>query len=230
VGPAEVFGKLPPINAPEQYFMHYLGVVGFTAYAGLLRTAEAKAGDTVFVSAAGGGVGSAAVQIAKILGLHVIGSAGGAEKCAYVRSLGADAVIDYKAPGTMLDKLRAAAPDGIDVYFDNVGGDHLDAALALARLHARFAICGTVGSYNSDGPAVLPHFFRVVFQNIKLQGFISPREYGAELPEFQEKMADWIAKGAVKVHETVFQGLESTPEAFGQIFTGRAPGKILVRL
>ena len=115
-----------------------------TAYYGLLQIAEAKPGETVFVSAAAGAVGSTVVQIAKAKGMTVIGSAGGAEKCDWVRSLGADAVIDYKGGKSVVDALGEAAPDGIDVYFDNVGGDHLDAALAHAKLHARFAICGMI--------------------------------------------------------------------------------------
>lgn len=230
VGAAELFGKLPAIDAPEQYFMHYMGVVGFTAYAGLVHTAQAKEGETAFISAAGGGVGSAAVQIAKILGLRVIGSAGGAQKTAYVRSIGADEAIDYKAPGSLLEKLRAVAPDGIDVYFDNVGGDHLDAALAVARQRARFAISGTVSSYNSNEATSLEHFFRVVFQNIRIEGFISPREYGDGLLAFQHQMAAWIKEGRVQARETIFEGVESTLDAFRAIFTGNLPGKILVRL
>jgi NADPH-dependent curcumin reductase CurA len=230
VAPAAAFGKLPTIDAPEQSFMHDLGVIGFTAYAGLLRAAQAKAGEILFVSAAGGAVGSAVVQIAKIVGMRVIASAGGEEKCAYVRSLGADAVIDYKAPGALLDKLQAAAPEGIDVYFDNVGGEHLDAALALGKLHARFAICGTISTHNSSEPVALVHLPRMVFQNIRLEGFFSMREYGAEFPDFQQQMAAWIAEGKVKTRETVLHGLEATPEAFIRLFTGEGLGKILVKL
>ncbi|BAI98094.1 NADP-dependent oxidoreductase [Sphingobium sp. TA15] len=230
VGAAELFGKLPDIDMPEQYFMHYMGVVGLTAWSGLVKVAEARAGDVAFISAAGGGVGSAAVQIAKILGLRVIGSAGGAEKCAFVRSIGADAVIDYKAPGGMEEKLRQVAPEGIDVYLDNVGGDHLDAALGLANTHARFAISGTVGNYDNGEAATLRNFSRVVGQNIRLQGYIAPREYGADMLAFQHQMAEWIASGRISICESVFEGLERTPEAFISIFTGSIAGKILVRL
>ena len=140
VEPATNFNKLPPIPGVEpQAFLGNLGLTGGTAYFGLLEAASAKEGDIVFVSAAAGAVGSAVVQIAKARGMTVIGSAGGADKGEFVRSLGADAVVDYKA-GPVLNQLAATAPDGIDVYFDNVGGDHLDAALALARKDARFAI------------------------------------------------------------------------------------------
>jgi NADPH-dependent curcumin reductase CurA len=138
--PAKAVTKLPDLGARPQDFLGNLGVTGATAWFGLLEVAEAKEGDIVFVSAAAGAVGSAVVQIAKAKGMTVIGSAGGAEKCEFVRSLGADAAIDYRA-GPIAKSLRAAAPDGIDVYFDNVGGDHLDAAFARARLQARFALC-----------------------------------------------------------------------------------------
>ena len=147
VVPARAANKLPSLGAPPEQFLGVLGVTGVTAYFGLLDAAQAKEGDIVFVSAAAGAVGSVVVQIAKAKGMTVIGSAGGPEKCEFVRSLGADHVIDYKA-GPILKGLAAAAPDGIDVYFDNVGGDHLDAAFALARNNARFAICGMIEGYN----------------------------------------------------------------------------------
>ena len=146
-------------------------MTGATAYFGLLDAASAKAGDIVFVSAAAGAVGSAVVQIAKAKGMTVIGSAGGADKCDFVRSLGADQVVDYKA-GPILKGLAAAAPDGIDVYFDNVGGDHLDAALALARNNARFAICGMIDGYNEREPPSFRFIMRVIAARIRIQGFI----------------------------------------------------------
>ncbi len=157
-GPAEAFNKLPPMGIEPYHFLGNLGLTGGTAYFGLLRVAAAKEGDIVFVSAAAGAVGSAVVQIAKAKGMTVIGSAGGADKCAWVKELGADATIDYKA-GPVLDQLREAAPKGIDVYFDNVGGDHLDAALAVARQNARFAICGMIEEYNTSPgkPLALHH-------------------------------------------------------------------------
>src|SRR3954467_12165244 len=148
---ARTANKLPDLGAPPERFLGVLGVTGMTAYFGLLDSAGAKEGDVVFVSAAAGAVGSVVVQIAKAKGMAVIASAGGAEKCEFVRSLGADQVVDYKA-GSILKGLAAAAPDGIDVYFDNVGGDHLDAAFAVARNSARFAICGMIEGYNQREP------------------------------------------------------------------------------
>ncbi len=149
--PAAALNPLPDLGVEPQAFLGNLGLTGGTAYFGLLDAAQAKEGDIVFVSAAAGAVGSAVVQIAKAKGMTVIGSAGGAEKCEFVRSLGADEVIDYRA-GPLVKSLSAAAPKGIDVYFDNVGGDHLDAALAHARNNARFAICGMIDGYNAAEP------------------------------------------------------------------------------
>ncbi|HEX8534049.1 MAG TPA: NADP-dependent oxidoreductase, partial [Allosphingosinicella sp.] len=171
VGKAEHFTKVPPMGVPDQQWLGNLGLTGATAYFGLLRVAEAKEGDIVFVSAAAGAVGSAVVQIAKAKGMTVIGSAGGEEKCAWVRELGADAAIDYRA-GPIVRQLAEAAPKGIDVYFDNVGGDHLDAALASARNNARFAICGMIDSYNGGQPPALRYLMRIIGARIMLKGFI----------------------------------------------------------
>jgi len=220
--------KLPDLGAPPERFLGVLGVTGITAYFGLLDAAQAKEGDIVFVSAAAGAVGSVAVQVAKAKGMTVIGSAGGADKCAFVRSLGADQVVDYKA-GPILKGLAAAAPDGIDVYFDNVGGDHLDAALALARNNARFAICGMIEGYNSGQPTNLRFIMRVIAARIMMKGFIV-FDYFPRMAEFYSDMAPWVASGAVKSRETVVDGLESMPDAFLGLFKGENIGKMLVRL
>jgi NADPH-dependent curcumin reductase CurA len=228
VVPARLAQKLPDLGAPPERFLGVLGVTGMTAYFGLLDAAHAKAGDIVFVSAAAGAVGSVVVQVAKAKGMTVIGSAGGAEKCEFVRSLGADRVIDYK-DGPVLKSLAAAAPDGIDVYFDNVGGDHLDAALALSRNNARFAICGMIEGYNSGQPASLRFIMRVIAARIRLQGFIV-FDYFPRMAEFLAEMAPWVADGTVKARETVAEGLEHTPDAFLGLFKGDNTGKMLVRL
>ena len=225
---ARIAQKLPDFGAPPELFLGILGVTGMTAYFGLLDAASAKAGDVVFVSAAAGAVGSAVVQIAKAKGMTVIGSAGGAEKCDFVRSLGADQVVDYKA-GSILKGLAAAAPDGIDVYFDNVGGDHLDAALALARNDARFALCGMIEGYNKAEPARLRFLMRVIAARIRLQGFII-FDYFPRLDEFYREMAPWVANGTVKSRETVVEGLENMPQAFLGLFEGANVGKMLVRV
>jgi len=228
VVPARTVNKLPNLGARPEQFLGVLGVTGMTAYFGLLDAARAKQGDVVFVSAAAGAVGSVVVQIAKAKGMTVIGSAGGPEKCEFVRSLGADQVIDYKA-GPILKSLAGAAPNGIDVYFDNVGGDHLDAALALARDNARFAICGMIEGYNSGRPTSLRFIMRVIAARITLKGFIV-FDYFPRMAEFYGEMAPWVANGAVKASETVVEGLEKTPEAFLGLFQGANTGKMLVRL
>jgi len=228
VVPARMVQKLPELGAEPQRFLGVLGVTGATAYFGLLDAASAKEGDVVFVSAAAGAVGSVVVQVAKAKGMTVIGSAGGPEKCDLVRSLGADQVIDYKA-GSILKSLAAAAPDGIDVYFDNVGGDHLDAAFALARDHARFAICGMIQGYNDPTPASFRFIARVIAARIRLKGFIV-FDYFPRMAEFYRDMGQWVASGAVKAEETVVDGLEAMPDAFRGLFSGQNVGKMLVRL
>jgi hypothetical protein len=226
-GPAGAFNKLPPLGVPDQTWLGNLGLTGGTAYWGLLDCAQAGQGETVFVSAAAGAVGSAVVQIAKAKGMNVIGSAGGADKCAWVKELGADAVIDYKAR-PILDGLREAAPKGIDVYFDNVGGDHLDAALATARSNARFAICGLIDGYNSAEPMAFRYFARIIAARIMIKGFLFP-DYMNRMTEFYAEMGPWVASGKVTARETVHEGLEKMPEAFLGLFTGANTGKMLVR-
>jgi hypothetical protein len=220
--------KLPPLQVEPQLFLGNLGVTGATAYFGLLDVAQAKAGDTVFVSAAAGAVGSAVVQVAKAKGMTVIGSAGGEDKCEFVRSLGADQVIDYKAQ-PILKGLSAAAPEGIDVYFDNVGGDHLDAAFALARMRARFAICGMIEGYNKAEPSSFRFIMRVIAMRIRMQGFII-FDFQSRMDEFYRETGQLIASGQLKSRETVHDGLESMPDAFRGLFSGENVGKMLVRL
>jgi NADPH-dependent curcumin reductase CurA len=229
VEPAANFNKLPAIPGVEpQAFLGNLGLTGGTAYFGLLEVAQAKAGDIVFVSAAAGAVGSAVVQIAKAKGMTVIGSAGGAEKCDFVKSLGADAVVDYKAQ-PILKGLAAAAPDGIDVYFDNVGGDHLDAAFALARMRSRFAICGMIEGYNAAAPMCFKFIMRVIAMRIRVQGFIYT-DYMDRMGEFFADMGALVASGQVKSRDTVVEGLEAMPDAFLGLFSGANTGKMLVKL
>ena len=225
---ARTVNKLPDLGAEPQAFLGNLGVTGATAYFGLLDVASAKEGDVVFVSAAAGAVGSAVVQIAKAKGMTVIGSAGGADKCEFVRSLGADHVVDYKAQ-PVLKGLAAAAPEGIDVYFDNVGGDHLDAAFALARMRARFAICGMIEGYNKAEPASFRFIMRVIAMRIRMQGFIV-FDFQSRMGEFYAEMGKLMASGQLKSQETVVDGLEKMPDAFLGLFSGGNVGKMLVRL
>ena len=228
VVPAKALTKLPDVGAKPEDFLGNLGVPGATAYFGLLDVAQAKPSDIVFVSAAAGAVGSAVVQIAKAKGMTVIGSAGGEAKCDFVRSLGADAAIDYKA-GPILASLREAVPNGLDVYFDNVGGDHLDAAFARSRLHARIALCGMIGGYNSREPQGFRYMIRMIASRVTMKGFLYG-DYVGRLDEFYRAMGELMASGEVKSHATVFEGLEKTPDAFLGLFSGANTGKMLVRL
>ncbi|MDL2340307.1 MAG: NADP-dependent oxidoreductase [Pseudomonadota bacterium] len=225
--------KLPDLGgADPQQFLGILGVTGATAYFGLLDVAGAKEGDTVFVSAAAGAVGSAVVQIAKAKGMKVIGSAGGKAKSDYVRSLGADAVVDYRAGPIvrgLAQAVKEVASEGIDVYFDNVGGDHLDAAFALARLNARFAICGMIEGYNKAEPSSFRFIMRIIAMRIRMQGFIV-FDYQSRMEEFYAAMGAMLKSGEVKAQETVADGLEAMPDAFLGLFKGSNTGKMLVRL
>ncbi|QNM84007.1 NADP-dependent oxidoreductase [Sphingomonas sabuli] len=220
--------KLPDIGATPQSFLSILGMPGATAYFGLFDVAAAKDDDIVFVSAAAGAVGSAVVQLAKARGMTVIGSAGGAEKCDLIRSLGADEAVDYKA-GSILGGLKQAAPKGIDVYFDNVGSDHLDAAFACSRQWARFALCGMIAGYNSREPAQFKYIIRMIASRITMRGFLYG-DYVSRLDEFYREMGQLVAAGKVTAQETVFEGLETTPDAFLGLFSGANSGKMLVRV
>ena len=226
--PEEV-SALPHANVPVQRFLGHLGMPGMTAYSGLIFVAQPKAGEVIFVSGAAGAVGSAVVQIAKIKGLTVIASAGGPDKCAFLREIGADVAIDYRAPGSMDDKLSAAAPDGIDIYFDNVGGDHLDAALLCAKRHARFAMCGMIGVYNAENPMVLKNVLHMIRAKPSLLCFSAP-DYYHRRDEFLQDMIPWVESGQIRSHETIRDGLEAVPSAFCEIFKGGNTGKMLVRL
>jgi len=220
---------LPPIDVAPQAFLGQLGIPGLTAYVGLIDIAGTKAEDVVFISAAAGAVGLAAIQIAKNYGATVVGSAGGAEKCALAMKFGADAVIDYKSPGSLEAKLTAAAPDGIDVYFDNVGGNHLDAALFAARNKARFAICGMISEYNEGQPSTYANLRRLISANINMRGF-RVGEHTNRLADFYHHAALWVSSGRFKTLETIRFGLEKVPEAFGELFVGGNLGKMVVKI
>jgi NADPH-dependent curcumin reductase CurA len=232
--PAAVnLAKLPNLQLPTQAYLGVAGMPGHTAWAGLLKIGEPKPGETVFVSGAAGAVGSLVGQIAKIKGCHVVGSAGGKDKCDYLKSIGFDEAIDYRAAGDLrgLTKaLQLAAPKGVDVYFDNVGGDHLTAAIACANMHARMPICGMISLYNATGPVPGPNnMTNIIGRRIKLQGFIVS-DFASTMPEFVKDMAGWIASGQIKYEETVMSGIEKAPEAFMALFSGGNTGKMLVKL
>ena len=220
--------KLPDLGVSDDTWLHNLGLTGGTAYFGLLRTAEAKAGDIVFVSAAAGAVGSAVVQIAKLKGMTVIGSAGGPDKVAFVKELGADACIDYKA-GPVLPQLAAAAPDGIHGYFDCVGGPELEAAIDNARPRARIVMCGTVSNYDTQSGPVPRNLFDIVAKELSVQGYLT-RSYAERLPTVQAEMAKFVRDGRLRDRVTIVKGIESVPRAFVNLFRGEHIGKLLIQL
>ncbi len=226
--------KLPSgTGLPDSAFLGIAGMPGLTAYAGILRVAELKDGDTVFVSGAAGAVGSAVVQIAKIKGCTVIGSAGGADKVAFVKGLGADECVDYRAAGDyagLLAALKAAAPKGIDVYFDNVGGDHLQAAIELTKPFARMALCGAISQYNDTKPAPGPNnMIQMVGKQLQMRGFIVSSHTDMQ-NEFMADLAQWIPAGKLQFQETVMEGIAEAPNAFIGLFSGKNKGKMLVKL
>jgi len=227
---ADKIQKLDPRGLPPQAFLGAAGMPGLTAYAGLLRVAALKEGDVVFVSGAAGAVGSMVAQIAKAKGHTVIGSAGGADKVKFLKEIGVDHVIDYKATPDINAALIAAAPDGIDVYFDNVGGAHLEAALNSAKLFARFAICGMISMYNAVEPPPGPRNLALLIgKNIRMEGFIVSHHFDL-MPKYAEELAGWVKAGKVTWKETVFEGIEKAPDAFLGLFSGENLGKMLVKL
>jgi len=228
--PAGALQKVETHGLPLQAFLGVAGMPGMTAYAGLLRVAALKEGDVVFVSAAAGAVGSVVCQIAKIKGHTVIGSAGGPEKAAFLKSIGVDHVIDYKATPDLKAALHAAAPKGIDVYFENVGGEHLEAAIEAARPFARFALCGMISQYNETGvPKGPSNIIQAVGKSLKLEGFIVSNHYDM-LPAFLKDMSEWIGSGKLQWKDTVDVGIDNAPEAFIKLFKGENMGKMLVKL
>ena len=228
---ASMVQKLNTFGLPPQAFLGVAGMPGMTAYAGLLRIAALKEGDVVFVSAASGAVGSVVCQIAKIKGHKVIGSAGGPEKVKFLKEeLGVDVAIDYKATPDLMKALEEAAPEGIDVYFENVGGEHLEAALNSARPFGRFALCGMISMYNAKTPPPGPrNIAQAVGKQLRMEGFIVSSHYDM-LPSFHKDLAEWHAAGKITWKETVLEGIDKAPEAFLKLFSGENFGKMLVKL
>ena len=229
--PAGALQKLETHGLPPQAFLGAAGMPGLTAYVGLVRIAAMKPGDVVFVSAAAGAVGQIACQIAKLKGHTVIASAGGADKVAYLKGLGVDHVIDYKATPNLTEALMAAAPKGIDVYFENVGGAHLEAALMAANPFARFALCGMISQYNDADPAagVTRGLILAVGKSLRLEGFIVSN-HADMMPAFIKEFSGWAAAGKIKWEETIEVGIENAPAAFLKLFKGENLGKMLVKL
>lgn len=229
--PGDQVEPLPDIDVPEQAYLGILGMPGLTAWAGLNTIAEMQEGDNVLVSAASGAVGSLAVQLAKAKGGKVVGIAGSQAKLDWLESLDVTAVSYRNKDARQLSKdLKAACPDGFDVYYENVGGDCLEAALNNLRVGARIAVCGMISRYNDQSAAAGPgNLAMLLIRRARMQGFIV-FEHWDQYPAFLNEVGPLVARGEIDYRETVEEGLEKTPEAFLKLFEGANQGKMLVRL
>jgi NADPH-dependent curcumin reductase CurA len=220
----------PDPALPLSVYMHVLGMTGFTAYGGLLHIGQLKDGEQVFVSTAAGAVGSIAAQIAKIKGCYVVGSTGSDDKVRWLtEEAGLDVALNYKNE-PIRKALKAAAPKGIDVYFDNVGGDHLDAALSVMNTLGRIAVCGMISGYNEAGSRTpVYNLSNIIYGRINVRGFV-----GADFPHlyepFRAEMAEWLKAGRIKYQETIYQGIDQAPAAMIGLLKGANTGKMLVAL
>lgn len=223
--------KLEPDGMPLVAYMSVLGLTGLTAYGGLLIIGALKEGENVFVSAAAGAVGSVAAQIAKIKGCYVIGSAGSDEKCRWLKDdLRLDAAINYKR-GELRTSLKAAAPNGIDVYFENVGGEHLNAALPRMNSLGRIAVCGMISAYNNFGAVSEPvtTLSNMIYNRVTMRGFVF-YEFESKRAQFLADMKGWINAGRLKYRTTILRDIEQAPAALIGLFTGVNTGKMVVQL
>jgi NADPH-dependent curcumin reductase CurA len=227
---AKELTKIDPKLAPLPVYLNILGMTGMTAYFGLLDVGEPTEGETVVVSGAAGAVGATVGQIAKIKGCRVVGIAGGAEKCRFlVEELGFDAAVDYKA-GDIRKPLKEACPNGIDVYFDNVGGEILDTCLALINLRARIVICGAISQYNNTtaikGPA---NYLSLLVNRARMQGMVV-FDYADRFGVAAREMAGWMAAGKLKGREDIVDGLETFPQTLLKLFSGENFGKLVLKV
>lgn len=226
--------KLNPEQAPVSTSLGVLGMPGFTAYSGLLTIGQPKPGETVVVAAASGPVGSAVGQIARIKGARAVGIVGGPEKLAYARDeFKFDEVIDHRAPD-FAAQLKQACPNGVDVYFENVGGAVWDAVFPLFNEFARIPVCGLIAQYNMTGPFSSPDKLpllmrKILVKSLTIRGFIQ-REFASQRSEFYRQMPRWIAEGQVRYREDIVDGLENAPEAFIGLLQGRNFGKLVIRV
>ncbi|RTF12730.1 NADP-dependent oxidoreductase [Serratia marcescens] len=224
----------PHLSHPSR-LLGVLGMPGFTAYMGLLDIGQPQAGETLVVAAASGAVGSVVGQIGKLKGCRVVGVAGGAEKCRYVvEELGFDACIDHRAPD-FAEQLAAACPQGIDIYYENVGGAVFDAVLPLLNAKARIPVCGIIAHYNATGlpagPDRLPLLEGLILRKrIRMQGFIIFDDYGSRFDEFLQQMSSWVEQGKIKFREDIVDGLEQAPQAFIGLLQGKNFGKLVIRV
>lgn len=231
ISPAAALQKVDGSAAPLSAYLGVLGMPGLTAYVGLLDIGKPQPGETVFVSGAAGAVGSVVCQIARNKGCRVVGTAGSDEKVEWLTEVaGVDVALNYKTVENLHGALREACPDGVAIYFDNVGGDHLEAALALMNDHGRIIACGAISAYNATEPPPGPrNLFQMITRRLLWKGFIVTDHFD-RFPAFVQDAAAWIADGSLQWRETVHEGIENAPAAFLGLFTGGNVGKMLVRL
>ena len=221
--------RIDPAAAPVSTALGVLGMPGFTAWYGLFELGAPKPGETVFVSGAAGAVGSAVGQMARIAGCHVVGSAGSAEKVAWLRELGFEGAFDYREEPPR-DGLARLVPEGIEVYFDNVGGEHLEAAIGALRTYGRVVACGSISRYNDAQATPGPrNMFMVVTKRLRIQGYIISDHY-ERFGEFTREAAEWVRDGRLRYRETVVEGIENAPKAFLGLLRGENIGKMLVKV
>jgi len=223
--------KVDPGIAPIQSYLGTVGMPGLTAYAGLLHIGKPGEGEIVFVSAASGAVGSVVCQIAKLKGCHVVGSAGSDEKVSWLlNEAGVDAAFNYKTVGDVIAEVGKHFPKGIDVYFENVGGVHLEAALEHMNTHGRIVLCGMISMYNATKPVPGPNNLAyIIGKQLTMQGFIVTDHFD-KMQQFYADMGKWIAEGKIKWKETVVDGIENAPKAFIGLFKGENFGKMIVKI
>jgi NADPH-dependent curcumin reductase CurA len=228
VGQARSFRKVDVSAVPASSYLGVLGMPGLTAWSGLFTVLRMQPGETVFVSGAAGAVGSLVGQLAKLRGGTVIGSAGTDDKVAWLKEIGYDHAFNYR--GGVLPQLKAVAPDGIDAYFENVGGEHLDAALEVLNVHGRIAVCGLIGDYNATTPPPGPLGFRyVISKRLRIEGFLAS-DQGPHQAEFLAEVIPALADGRIVARETVVEGLENAPSAFLGLLSGANTGKMIVTI
>ena len=223
------FFKVDPSIAPLPLYISTLGMPGMTAYFGILEVGKIKEGETVLVSGAAGAVGSIVGQIAKIKGCRVVGIAGGPEKCAYITNeLGFDEAIDYKAEDVRKG-IKRTCPKGIDVYFDNVGGEILDAALTRLRMHARIPICGAISQYNATTIKGPSNYLSLLVNRATMQGFVV-MDYAKDYKKAAMEMGGWLMQGKLKSKEDIYEGIENFHDTFKRLFTGNKMGKLVLKV
>ncbi|NHO66822.1 NADP-dependent oxidoreductase [Aestuariicella hydrocarbonica] len=223
--------KIPDNNRyPLSYYLSVMGAVGLTAYFGITDRSGLKPGETLLMSAAAGAVGSLGGQIAKLMGCRVVGIAGSEEKCARIKALGFDDVINYKTTDDMTAAIAKACPEGVDVYFDNVGGEILDAALMNLKSHGRVLFCGSISSYNATEPVPGPYnWWQILARSAEIRGFLVS-DYFSQFASAAETLGQWLDDGKIEFNEEIVEGFENCLLAFNRLFDGSNQGKLLIKI